>query len=181
MAATDLAPTRLGAAVAALRVFAAGLPAETQVGLVSFSTTAQVVQQPTSDRARLAAALRTLRPEAGTALGAGLAAAVRLARRAAAPAAIVLESDGAQNRGPTRPLEAAARAKAAGIPVYGISLGTRTGAIRFGAGLSVNSIPVPPDPATVDAVSRATGGTAYSVGTRAELGAAYERLAARFR
>jgi len=181
MGATDLAPTRLGAAVAALGSFVARLPGSTEVGIVAFSTSAEVVQEPTRDRRRVRAALRSLRPESGTALGDGLAAAVRLARGATGPAAIVLESDGAQNRGRTGPLEAAAGARAAGIPVYGISLGTPSGAMRFGAGLSVNSIPVPPDPKTVAAVSRATGGAAFTAATRAELGAAYARIGARFR
>jgi Ca-activated chloride channel family protein len=179
MRATDVRPNRLAAAVAALRTFVGELPAATSVGVVSFSTTAHVVQAPTTDRRRVAAALAQLAPEAGTALGTGLVTAVDLARRSAEPAAIVLESDGAQNRGPTSPLDAAGRARAAGIRVYGISLGSRTGAVRFGFGLSMNSIPVPPDPRTVRSIARATGGVSYDAATRAQLVAAYRGLAKR--
>ena len=51
------------------------------------------------------------------------------------PAAIVLLSDGAQNRGPLQPLEAARNARAAGISVYTVALGTPKGVVTFGFGL----------------------------------------------
>src|SRR5262245_53149773 len=51
MAATDVHPTRLAAAVAAMRTFVARLPHGVEVGIVSFSTGAEVALRPTTDRA----------------------------------------------------------------------------------------------------------------------------------
>src|SRR5579884_1743987 len=111
MAASDVEPTRLSAAVNAMHSFLLRLPPRSKVGLVAFSAEPEVLVRPTRDRALLAEALSYLAPESGTALGDGLAAAVRLAVSSLArdgvrrvpgqylPAAIVLESDGAQNRG----------------------------------------------------------------------------------
>jgi Ca-activated chloride channel family protein len=190
MRANDVKPTRLDAEVAALRAFAAKAPPDVRIGLVSFSTAAQVLVRPTTDRDALLTAIGTLAPEAGTALGEGVDSAVRLAvgslkqdgiaRQAGKPlpALVVLESDGAQNRGTVTPAGAAAHAKAAGIGVDGVSLGTRGGAVQFGFGQFANSIPVPPDPAAVAAIAKATGGTAANARTAAELRAAYARLAA---
>src|SRR5438270_4255879 len=156
MRATDVKPTRLDAAIAAMRVFVASLPANVQVGLVSFSDTAKVVVAPTRDRTAVLTGLTTLGPLTGTALGLGLAAAVRLTmttlvrqgiRRQPGrrlPATIVLESDGAQNLGPLSPDEAAARARAAGIRIDGIALGTPAGKVHLGQ----YADPVPPAPGT---------------------------------
>jgi len=182
MRAEDVKPTRLDATTAAMRAFVDRLPDDVGVGLVAFSSDAEVVQAPTLDRARVRRALATLEPRAGTALGDGLAAATALATRESGrylPAAIVLESDGAQTRGRTLPLQAAREAKAAGIPVYGIALGKPSGAVKFGYGLLVNSIPVPPDPAAVRSISRTTGGAAFVAHDAAALASAYRQIAAR--
>ncbi len=188
MRATDVEPTRLDATVKALQTFVATLPRRLQVGLVAFSTSAKVVVTPTTDRARVLSALRALTPLAGTALGAGLDTAVtltmRLLRRDGirrvpgrdVPAAIVLESDGAQNRGPITPLASARRAKAGGIRVDGIALGTARGVVRFGYGRTLNSIPVPPDPETVEQIAAVTGGNAFTARDASTLAAVYRRL-----
>ena len=158
MRATDVSPTRLDAAVAAMRTFLDRLPKQFKVGLVAFSNTPEVLQLPTHDRQLARQALGYLAPEAGTAIGDGLAAAVRLVKTSLArdgisrqpgkelPAAIVFLSDGAQNRGQLQPLQAAALAHAAGIRVDTVALGTPTGRVTVGVGPFVNSFPVPPDP-----------------------------------
>jgi Ca-activated chloride channel family protein len=92
------------------------------------------------------------------------------------PAAIVLESDGAQNRGPITPLAAARRAKAGGIRVDGIALGTARGVVRFGYGRTLNSIPVPPDPETVEQIAAVTGGNAFTARDASTLATVYRRL-----
>ena len=48
------------------------------------------------------------------------------------PGAIVLLSDGAQNRGILQPLQAAHLAKASGIRCLSVSLGTPNGKVTFG-------------------------------------------------
>ena len=129
-------------------------------------------------------------PKAGTALGLGVQASVKLilASFAAAgvrhssgqllPAAIVLESDGAQNRGSITPIAAAELAKAAGIRIYGVALGTRHGFITTGTGLLTKSIRVLPDPGTVALLARETGGQAYSATNASRLDTIYRQLGA---
>ncbi len=190
MRASDVRPTRLDATVAATKTLLAGLPKRFAVGLVSFSSTAKVVQVPTLDRRRLVRALGSLAPEAGTGLGDGLTLAVKVTvaslakegiRRAPGhrlPAVIVLESDGAQNRGAVEPLAAARAASAAGLRVDGIALGTRDGAVKFGFGLYTTHVPVPPDPQTVAVIAQVTGGANFTATTAARLDAIYSGLAA---
>jgi Ca-activated chloride channel homolog len=191
MRADDVKPSRLDAAVKAMTALVSRLPRSVEVGVVSFSTSATVVQAPTRDRARVREALRTLRPEAGTALGAGLVAAVDttvatlrrdgIQRKAGRflPAAIVLESDGAQNRGAATPLEAAQTAKRAGIRVYAVSLGTATGSVGYGSGRFANRIPVPPDPRIVKTIASVSHGQAFTAQTARRLAQIYERLASK--
>ena len=188
MRANDVEPTRLDAAVAAMRTFLDKLPPKFKVGLVAFSSEPEVLAAPTRDRQLIRDTLGYLTPEAGTALGDGLQMAVRLAVASLArdgvqrtpgqylPAAIVLESDGAQNRGLLQPLQAAQIAKAAGVRVYGVALGTPNGVVSFGFGLYVNSIPVPPDPATVRQIALTTGGKSYNARTANKLVDIYKSL-----
>jgi Ca-activated chloride channel homolog len=188
MRANDVEPTRLDAAVGAMRTFLDKLPKQFKVGLVAFSTEPEVLQTPTSDRQSVRDALGYLQPEAGTALGDGLEVGVRqivtsLAKDGVVhkpgkdlPAAIVLLSDGAQNRGVLQPLQAGANAKAAGIRVYTVALGTPNGQVSFGFGLYVNHIPVPPDPPTMRAIARETGGKTYTARTAAGVSSIYKTL-----
>jgi Ca-activated chloride channel family protein len=75
-----------------------------------------------------------------------------------APAAIELLSDGEQNQGFLPPLAGAAHAQAAGIKVDTIALGTAHGAL-FVLGQRQE---VPPDPVTMRAIARATGGSTFA-------------------
>ena len=82
------------------------------------------------------------------------------------PASILFLSDGAQTRGILQPLEGAALAQDACIPVFTIALGTAEGTIdrgafgnQFGRDPGAGQdIPVPPDPATMRAIAEMTGG-----------------------
>ena len=135
--------------------------------LVAFSSSTQVYATPTRNRQDILAAMSHLTPQSGTALGAGLAAAVKFAvgsldrdgvhRKPGQylPAVIVLASDGAQDRGALSPLQAADQAKAAGIRVDGIALGTPQGTVAYGYGRYQESIAVPPDPKTVELIAQA--------------------------
>jgi Ca-activated chloride channel family protein len=76
MRATDIEPSRLAAAQAAALTFVEGQPAHTRVALVAFGERAGIVQQPTHDRAEIRAAIDHLRPKSGTAVGAGIGAAL---------------------------------------------------------------------------------------------------------
>jgi Ca-activated chloride channel family protein len=69
MKATDVSPTRLDAARAAAESFIAQLPPKIRVGIVAFASRPVTLVNPTTDRAQLKAALESLRPEDGTAMG----------------------------------------------------------------------------------------------------------------
>jgi Ca-activated chloride channel homolog len=80
MLATDVAPTRLASAKQAASTFIDQLPPTFQVGLVTFGTAAQVAVTPTTDRARIHAALEALEANGGTALGDAIGTSVEMAR-----------------------------------------------------------------------------------------------------
>jgi Ca-activated chloride channel family protein len=86
MLATDVAPTRLASAKEAAATFIAQLPPTFRVGLVTFSTAAQVVTPPTTDRAALKADIDRLLADGGTALGDAIARSTELARSVIDPA-----------------------------------------------------------------------------------------------
>jgi Ca-activated chloride channel homolog len=188
MRARDVEPTRLDAAAAAMRAFLDRLPKRFHVGLVEFSSTPDVLAEPTRDHAAVRQAIDFLSPDAGTAIGDGLDLATRLAQSTLAragvrpgrdgklPAAIVLLSDGAQNRGLLQPIQAANKAKQAGVRVYTVALGTPHGVVRFGFGPFGDTIPVPPDPPTMRAIARATDGRSFTAKSAQRLESVYKSL-----
>ena len=192
MRADDVKPTRLGAAQTAMFSFLDHVPKHVRVGLVSFSTSAQLLVPPTTSRDAMRQGVSLLEPESGTAIGDGeqdavntvLASVGRNAPRKNGhiPAAIVMLSDGAQTRGVLSPMQGAELAKNAGIPIYTIALGTRngvlhdTGGFGFGFGLGGGSFPVPPDPETLAAIAQYTGGIAYQAQSAEKVQAVYKHL-----
>jgi Ca-activated chloride channel homolog len=76
MEADDVEPTRLDAAREAAGRFLDRLPDRFQVGLVVFSSQAETLVQPTTDRAAVRDALASLRADGGTAMGDGLSNAL---------------------------------------------------------------------------------------------------------
>ncbi len=72
MRAGDVKPSRLAAAQAAAKAFVEEQPPDVRTGVVSFASTASVVQQPTENRDDLVAAIERLRLDYHTAIGSGL-------------------------------------------------------------------------------------------------------------
>jgi Ca-activated chloride channel family protein len=200
MRATDVRPTRLGAAQEAVRRFLDTVPGRVHVGLIAFSGEAQVAAPPTTDHDLVRQSLDTLgffSGYGGTAIGDALAAAVELAKpptsgstqtiaftiasTTKSPISILFLSDGHQTRGLLQPLEGAARAQRAGIPVYTIALGTPNGVLDrgspgFGGGYGPRRIPVPPDPATLREIARVTGGKFFEARSAQAVESAYRNL-----
>jgi Ca-activated chloride channel family protein len=198
MRAEDVAPTRMGAAQAAVRRFLDGLPPKFRVGMVTFAGEAQVVAPPSTDRELVLSSLDYLIPLRGTAIGDAVARAAEVARQAVgpegerelasvqtvapappkveAPAAVLLLSDGFQTAGLLQPLEGAARAKELGIPVYSIALGTDEGVLDLSFAGEARRIPVPPDRASLRAIAEQTGGKYYDAPSAEALEAAYSDL-----
>jgi Ca-activated chloride channel family protein len=188
MRANDVEPTRLDAAVAAMRTFLDRLPSQFKVGLVAFSSEPEPLVAPTSNRDVIRQSIALLEPEAGTAVGDGIGVAVQMLKSSLkqagyvrkpgqpVPAAIVLLSDGAQNRGILQPVQAARMAKAAGIKIYPVSLGTPQGKVTFGFGAFMNSVPVPPDPYTMSQIAAVSGGHSYTAETAGSVVQIYKTL-----
>jgi Ca-activated chloride channel family protein len=82
MRASDVKPTRIGAAQHAMDVFAGKVPKSVKIGLVSFSTGPDVLVPPTTDRDVLLEGIDLLSPNGGTALGDGLGVAVTVVKSA---------------------------------------------------------------------------------------------------
>ncbi|HZG36413.1 MAG TPA: VWA domain-containing protein [Gaiellaceae bacterium] len=106
-----------------------------------------------------------------------------IALRSTAPAppdeslvSILFLSDGTQTRGVLGPLEGAERARAAGFPVYTVSLGTPEGTVTREFEGIVRTIPVPPDPVTLSEIASATGGSFYEASNAGTLEDVYAKL-----
>jgi Ca-activated chloride channel family protein len=212
MQAIDVKPTRLVAAQKAMKTFLEKVPKRVRVGLVLFAGEAQVAMPPTTDHELVTQAVAdagAFRGFGGTAIGDALATAVQLGIRttgvegrtlasytAAAPkdtpsstlVAILFLSDGHQTQGVLSPQEGAAKAKAAGFPVYTVALGT-TGATRlrgFPNGGGGNFQPngfggfgrrgLSPDPKTLRAIAETTGGEFYRAKSAGSVEATYAKL-----
>jgi Ca-activated chloride channel homolog len=180
MIADDVQPSRLGAAQAAAQGFLDRVPDELLVGFTGYSTGVDAAVEPTTKHDEIRAAVDALQADGGTATGDALTAALdRLEERRssgeAAPAAIVLLSDGKTTRG-TDPLIAARRAARLRIPVYTVALGTSTGTVY---GPDGEPIAVPPDPETLRAIATTSGGTSFEAADASALDNVYERLGSR--
>ena len=171
MAATDVAPSRLTAALDAGEAFLDKVPKRVRVGGVVFDNVAEAVQSPTTDRATLREALKeAMKPSGGTATGDALAASLQMVKTAGkkTPGAIVLLSDGKATHG-RDPLPVADEAKKLGIPIYTVALGTASGTLP-------NGDAVPPDTATLDEIASRSGGEAFTASDTDALSAVYKKL-----
>jgi Ca-activated chloride channel family protein len=193
MTATDVSPSRMAAATAAAEDFVGRLPGSFQVGLVAFDGAARLVAPPTSDHATVLSAIQRLTPGPGTAAGEGIYAALDAiettlrdgdttttapdtpsATRSRPAATIVLLSDGVTTAG--RPVEEAAKAAAdVNVPITTIAYGTDQGTVV----VEGQVVPVPADPATMEAVAEATGGSSFEAATGDQLRAAYRNIEGR--
>ena len=188
MTATDVAPDRMTAAREAASSFVDGLPDGFRVGVVSFSNEADVVVPPTADHDEALRGLSALRADNGTALGDAIARSVDLgvtsldeqlaaAKDSETPVVVLLLSDGANTTGDYEPLEAAQKAKDAGIPVYTVALGTDAGTVQGPDGYGgMRTIRVPPDPETLSQVAELTGGKFFEAADQNALKSVYDEI-----
>lgn len=163
MAATDVSPYRLRAAQDAAERFIREVPAQFQIGLLSFSGQANLIVAPTTDRAAMRRGIESLVPEGATAIGDAIEASLEAIRGVQGAtgadavlrsARIVMLSDGATTVG-TAPEVAAQDAQRVGVPIYTVALGTPDGVLS-------NGQPVPPDPAGLKTIADISGGKAYA-------------------
>lgn len=194
MAASDVAPSRLAAADAILTSFVERVPSTYRVALLVFSADYELRVAPTYDRALFIAGLPRTTQLEGTALGDAVAGAVTVAEKAVGPvkgsgrppAAVFLVSDGGQNAGQVTPVQAAALARKAGVPVSSLVVGTVGGVVNQRLQVAgstrtfVQTTHVPVEPATLTQISAATGGISLDAASaRTGLSQVYRRLGQR--
>ncbi|WP_088288514.1 VWA domain-containing protein [Kineosporia sp. A_224] len=193
MAATDVAPTRMEAAKAAARTFVRRQPAQVRIGVVAFGEGGLVVQQPTTDRAQVLAAVDRLSPQGGTSIGRGIQTSLSaIAGRVVevdesggggveasggdigyyGSAAVVMLSDGENTSGPD-PLEVAAIASTAGVKVYPVGLGSAAGTVLQVDGFQLAT---KLDEPLLREVARTTDGTYYAAADGAALEQVYRSI-----
>ena len=182
MNATDILPTRFQAAQDAARIFVRQLPAGTKIGLVSFAGYSTLDAAPTADHDQILQAIDNLTLGRGTAIGKGIIEAVRaLPARGEGdpkidnlpPAAVVLLTDGRNNR-PPDPQEGAALARDLKVKVYTVGLGTEGGYLNLGE--NGGGFMVGFDPETLRSIARTTGGDYFEARSAGQLSSIYKGL-----
>jgi len=177
MAATDVAPTRLAAAVAAANTFIDQLPSSVRVGAIGFGNSPDSVQQPSTNHAAARSLEDGLAAGGGTDTGDALELALQLldaGKPKHAPAAIVLLSDGAANLGPD-PATVAQQAARDHVPIDTVALGTPNGVLNSPDPFQP-ATPVPPDPQLMAQIAQNSGGRAFNAQSADELSSIYKKL-----
>jgi len=187
MMATDVPPTRLDAAKQAASTFVKALPERFGVGLVSFSTGATSLAEPTDDRVQILHLIAGRDAHTGTAIGDAIASAIDLVPKdddGKVPTgkdgkplvSILLLSDGASTQGISVD-DAIGLAKNAGIAVNTIALGTDAGTVTVPNELGeMQTVSVAPDRDTLRRIADETGGTYFDAPTADDLNAVYESV-----
>jgi Ca-activated chloride channel family protein len=183
MLAEDIEPNRIEAAKQVAADFVRGRRND-RIGLVVFAGEAFTQVPLTLDYDVVATVLGELQVgmiEDGTAIGMGLATAVKRLRDSDAQSkVIVLLTDGRNNRGEIDPLTAAQMAQALGVKVYSIGAGTR-GVARVPVddpmfGRRYASMRVDIDEPTLEQAAALTGGQYYRATDRASLENIYREI-----
>ena len=183
MLARDFKPDRITAAKEVAGSFIADRYGD-RIGLVAFAGEAFTQSPLTTDQSTLQTLLSRIRSgliEDGTAIGNGLATAInRLRESEAKSKVIILLTDGVNNRGEIAPLTAAEIAKAQGIRVYTIGVGTEGmapyPAIDMFGNITFVNQKVEIDEKTLTAISDMTGGKYFRATDKAKLKAIYDEI-----
>jgi Ca-activated chloride channel family protein len=183
MLAEDLEPNRIGAARQVAADFVRGRLND-RIGLVVFAGEAFTQAPLTLDHRVVTTLIEELEVgviEDGTAIGMGLATAVkRLADSSAESKVIVLLTDGQNNRGSIDPATAAQMAQALGVRIYAVGAGTRGSAPvpvddpLFGR--RTVSMQVDIDDEALEETASLTGGRYFRATDRESLGRVYDEI-----
>ncbi|HIW66077.1 MAG TPA: VWA domain-containing protein [Candidatus Alistipes intestinipullorum] len=183
MLARDFKPDRITAAKEVAGSFIADRYGD-RIGLVAFAGEAFTQSPLTTDQSTLQTLLARIRSgliEDGTAIGNGLATAInRLRESDAKSKVIILLTDGVNNRGEITPMTAAEIAKAQGIRVYTIGVGTEGmapyPAIDMFGNLTFVNQKVEIDEKTLTTMAEMTGGRYFRATDKAKLQAIYDEI-----
>ncbi|WP_302250579.1 VWA domain-containing protein [uncultured Alistipes sp.] len=183
MLARDFKPDRITAAKEVAASFISDRVGD-RLGLVVFAGEAFTQSPLTTDQSTLQTLLARIRSgliEDGTAIGNGLATAInRLRESEAKSKVIILLTDGINNRGEIAPMTAAEIARAQGIRVYTIGVGSRSTAPypavdMFGNMTFINQ-KVEIDEKTLTEIARLTGGRYFRATDKEKLQAIYDEI-----
>ena len=183
MLAQDLKPNRLEAAKDVAASFINGRPND-NIGLVVFSAESFTQCPLTTDHTVLLNLFKDIQSgmiQDGTAIGLGLANAVsRIKDSHAKSKVIILLTDGSNNAGEIAPVTAAEIAKAQGIRVYTIGVGTEGmapyPAIDMFGNLTFVNQKVEIDEKVLKAISDMTGGRYFRATDKEKLKAVYDEI-----
>ena len=183
MLARDFRPDRITAAKEVAGSFIADRYGD-RIGLVAFAGEAFTQSPLTTDQSTLQTLLARIRSgliEDGTAIGNGLATAInRLRESDAKSKVIILLTDGVNNQGQIAPMTAAEIAKAQGIRVYTIGVGTEGmapyPAIDMFGNLTFVNQKVEIDEKVLKAISDMTGGRYFRATDKEKLKAVYDEI-----
>ena len=170
MQSTDVQPTRADAAKAAARAFIDETPPGIKIGLISFATSASLIQPLSSDKDAVRAAMDEIpAPNGATAIG----DALKLAAQQLPPAGhrvVVLITDGVNNSGED-PQQMSVYLGTHHVPVYTIGIGTPNGDVIPGTGEQASI-----DEDALRAYAAASGGVYARVDTASQLRETLSRL-----
>lgn len=183
MLARDFRPDRITAAKEVAGSFIADRYGD-RIGLVAFAGEAFTQSPLTTDQSTLQTLLSRIRSgliEDGTAIGNGLATAInRLRESDAKSKVVILLTDGVNNRGEIAPLTAAEIARAQGIRVYTIGVGTEGmapyPALDMFGNMTFVKQKVEIDEKTLRAIAEQTGGRYFRATDKAKLQAIYDEI-----
>ena len=183
MLARDFKPDRITAAKEVAGSFIADRYGD-RIGLVAFAGEAFTQSPLTTDQGTLQTLLARIRSgliEDGTAIGNGLATAInRLRESDAKSKVIILLTDGVNNQGQIAPMTAAEIAKAQGIRVYTIGVGSEGmapyPAIDMFGNLTFVNQKVEIDEKVLKAISDMTGGKYFRATDKDKLKAVYNEI-----
>ncbi|WP_301958065.1 VWA domain-containing protein [uncultured Alistipes sp.] len=186
MLARDFRPDRITAAKEVAGSFVADRYGD-RIGLVVFAAEAFTQSPLTTDQSTLQTLLARIRSglidDSGTAIGNGLATAInRLRESEAKSKVIILLTDGVNNRGQIAPMTAAEIARAQGIRVYTIGVGTEGRAPYPAVDIygqptgDVVMAKVEIDEKTLGAMADLTGGKYFRATDNAKLKAIYDEI-----
>jgi Ca-activated chloride channel family protein len=180
MAADDVSPSRLAAAIAAANTLIDQLPRTVVLGAIGFSSSPDAVQGPVSNHAAARAIIDAQSAGGGTDTGDALELALQLLRGGDPKhpaAAIVLLSDGAANAGPD-PVTVGRRAGRDRIPIYTVALGTPGGVLANPDPFQA-PVAVPPDPQLMAQIAQVSGAHAFNAQSADQLSSIFKRLGSR--